>query len=49
MSVALATACVPPKRRMQYMDTERDRHGIPLPNGTLAPIAIDVDPILNRE
>lgn len=36
MSVALAMACVPPKRRMQYMDMEESSQ----------PIALDVDPIL---
>ncbi len=46
MSVALAMACIPPKRRMQYMDSQRDWEGNPLPAGDMQPIVIDVDPIL---
>lgn len=37
MSVALAMACIPPKRRMQYMDENME------------PVALDVDPILYGE
>lgn len=46
MSVALALACIPPKRRMQYMDSQRDWQGNPLPQGEMSPVVIDVDPIL---
>lgn len=46
MSVALAMACIPPKRRMQYMDSQRDWEGNPVPAGDLRPIVIDVDPML---
>lgn len=46
MSVALAMACIPPKRRIQYMDSQRDWEGNPLPAGDMQPIVIDVDPIL---
>jgi CRISPR-associated protein (Cas_Cas02710). len=46
MSVALAMACIPPKRRMQYMDSQRDWEGNPLPAGDMQQIVIDVDPIL---
>jgi hypothetical protein len=46
MSVAIAMACIPPKRRMQYMDSQRDWQGNPLKDGEMLPIAIDVDPIL---
>lgn len=49
MSVALAMACVPPKRKMQYMDTKRDWQGNPLPKGAVSPVVIDVDPILYSE
>lgn len=49
MSVALAMACVPPKRRMQYMDSDRDWQGNPLPAGIISPVSIDVDPFLNNK
>lgn len=45
MSVALAMACVSPKRRMQYMDSKRDWQGLPLPQGEIKPVLIDVDAI----
>ncbi|MEG4799082.1 hypothetical protein QUB63_02210 [Microcoleus sp. ARI1-B5] len=46
MSVALGMACIPPKRRMQYMDSQRDWEGNPVSAGDMQPIVIDVDPIL---
>jgi len=46
MSVALAMACIPPGRRMQYIDSARDPQGNPLPHGKIEPLVIDVDPIL---
>lgn len=46
MSVALAMACIPPGRRMQYMDSQRDWQGNPLAKGQMSPVVIDVDPIL---
>ncbi|MCW6051344.1 hypothetical protein K4039_14920 [Lyngbya sp. CCAP 1446/10] len=46
MSVALSMACIPPKRRMQYMDSQRDWQGNPLSVGDMQPIVIDVDQIL---
>jgi hypothetical protein len=46
MSVALAMACIPPLRKMQYMDTMRDWQGQPLPAHTSQPVVIDVDPLL---
>jgi len=46
MSVALAMACIPPGRRMQYVYSERDWQGNPLPRGDIDPVVIDVDPIL---
>ncbi len=49
MSVALAMACVPPKRRMQYMDSQRDWQGNPLTAGKIIPVSIDVDPFLNNK
>lgn len=49
MSVALAMACIPPKRCMQYMDAERDWQGQPVKKGEMAPILIDVDPIFYNE
>lgn len=48
MSVALAMACIPPGRRMQYVYSERDWQGNPLPQGAIDPVVIDVDPILYR-
>lgn len=46
MSVALAMACIPPGRRMQYMDSQRDWQGNPLNQGDMQPVGIDVDSIL---
>jgi hypothetical protein len=46
MSVALAIACIPPGRQMQYMDAERDWQGNPLVKKELSPILIDIDPLL---
>lgn len=46
MSVALAMACIPPGRRMQYMDSQRDWQGNPLAKGQMSPVVIDIDPIL---
>ena len=48
MSIALAMACIPPGRRMQYMDT-RDWQGNLLPTGNMTPIAVDIDSILYPE
>jgi hypothetical protein len=49
MSIALAMVCIPPKRRMQYMDSQRDWQGNPLPKGEMAHVVIDIDSILNSE
>lgn len=46
MSVAIAMACISPRRRMQYMDSQRDWQGNPLEQGEMSPVGIDVDPIL---
>lgn len=46
MSVALAMSCIPPRRRMQYVYSERDSVGEPLAKGAIEPVTIDVDPIL---
>jgi len=46
MSVALAMACIPPGRRMEYVYSERDSQGNPLPGGAIEPVVIDIDPIL---
>ncbi len=46
MSVALAMACTAPNRKMQYMDSVRDWQGEPLSDGTIRPVLIDVDPML---
>ena len=48
MSIALALACIPSGRRMQYMDT-RNWQGDSLPYGHMTPIAIDIDPIIQRD
>lgn len=44
MSIALALACIPFKRKLQYMDSIRDWEGKPLQKGDMKPILIDVDP-----
>ncbi len=46
MTMAAAMACIDDKRRMQYMDAERDWQGQPLSDAVPRPILIDVDPIL---
>lgn len=46
MSVALAIACLPPTRKMQYMDSFRDWQGQPVDKGKTKPIVMDIDPIL---
>jgi CRISPR-associated protein (Cas_Cas02710) len=46
MSVALAMACIQPKRRMQYMESQRDWQGNPS-GGKLQPVLIDVNPIFD--
>lgn len=46
MSMAIAMACIPPGRRMQYMDSARDWQGNPLAQGEIKPVMIDVDPML---
>jgi hypothetical protein len=47
MTMALAMSCVSPKRRMQYMDAQRDWQGNPLPVGEIKPVGIDVAPIIH--
>lgn len=49
MSVAIAMACIPPGRRMQYMDSQRDWQGNPLPKGEMRPVVIDIDSILYQD
>ena len=50
MSVAIALACLPPKRRMQYMVAPRDpQTGEPCPKADLRPMLIDIDPYLEEE
>jgi CRISPR-associated protein (Cas_Cas02710) len=46
MSVAMAIACIPEGRRMQYMDSQRDWKGEPLGKGEMSPVAIDIDPLV---
>ncbi len=40
MSVAMALACIPPGRRMQYVYSERDWQGNPLEKGAIDPVVI---------
>ncbi len=47
MSMALAIACIPPKRRIQYMDAERDWQGNPLAAGEIQPVDIAIAPIIH--
>ncbi|MGH2732591.1 MAG: hypothetical protein ACRDJG_06600 [Actinomycetota bacterium] len=49
MSIALAMACIPPGRKLQYMNADRDHKGAPVPEGEIRPLLIDIDPILYRE
>lgn len=48
MSVALAIACLPLERKMQYMDSQRDWQGKPLSQGNIQPVEIDINPIVYR-
>lgn len=48
MTMALAMACVLPQRRMQYMDSQRDWQGNPLPVGEIKPVGINVSPIIHN-
>ena len=41
MSVALALACIAPGRKMQYMHSDRDWRGHPLPNREPTPVVVD--------
>jgi len=47
MSIALTLACIPPKRLLQYMDSQRDWEGNPLEKGEMKPTLIDIDSISN--
>jgi hypothetical protein len=48
MSIAIAMACIPKGRRMQYMDAERDWQGNPpQQKGSMSPVLIDFDPLLH--
>lgn len=46
MSIGAALACLPAKRTMQYMATDRDWKGEPIPKGEIVPILVDIDPYL---
>ncbi|MFN5513887.1 MAG: hypothetical protein ACK5CA_03835 [Cyanobacteriota bacterium] len=48
MSMAMSIACVPPKRRLQYMDSSRDWQGQPT-GGVMKPVIIDIDPIVYND
>ncbi len=50
MSIAIAMACIPKGRRMQYMDAERDWQGKPpQQKGSMSPVLIDFDPLLQAD
>jgi hypothetical protein len=46
MSVGAALACMAEERTMQYMATDRDAKGEPIPRGELAPVLVDINPYL---
>ncbi len=46
MSVGAALACLSPGRAMQYMASDRDWKGDPIPKGEMKPVLLDVSPIL---
>ena len=46
MSIGIALACLPTGRTMQYMTTNSDWRGNPIPKGEMHPILIDIDPYL---
>lgn len=49
MSIAIAMACISPRRRMQYMDGQRNWQGEVLEKGEMTPVLINFDPILYQE
>jgi CRISPR-associated protein (Cas_Cas02710) len=48
MSVAVAIACIPRGRKMQYMNSQRDWKGVPLERGEMSPVVIDIDPLIDQ-
>jgi hypothetical protein len=49
MSIAIAMACIPKGRRMQYMDGERDWQGTPRQQkDMMSPVLIDFDPFIHN-
>jgi hypothetical protein len=49
MSVALTLACIAPGRKMQYMHSDRDWRGHPLPNREPTPVVVDRRPAMLSE
>jgi len=46
MSVGAALACLSEGRTMQYMATDRDWKGEPIPRGEMKPVLVDINPYL---
>ena len=46
MTIGIALACLSPGRKMEYMSSDRDWKGEPVPEGELAPVLVDVDAVL---
>ncbi len=46
MSVGAALACLSPGRSMQYMASDRNWKGEPIPQGEMKPVLLDVSPVL---
>ncbi len=49
MTVGAALACIEEGRTMQYMATDRDWRGEPIPQGEMRPVLVDVTPYLTAE
>jgi hypothetical protein len=48
MTIGIALACLSPGRKMEYMSTDRDWKGEPVPEGELTPVLVDVHAVLER-
>lgn len=49
MTVGAALACIEEGRTMQYMATDRDWRGEPVPQGQMVPVLVDITPYLAAE
>lgn len=48
MTIGIALACLAPGRKMEYMSSDRDWKGEPVPEGELTPVLVDVNAVLKE-